>query len=179
MDPSVRDQMYGAGPQHSRISRDQLYMGVADLLALRSTCLRGHVGALVVVDKRIVSTGYNGSPSGAPHCLVDGCLPVKLTDPTTATSALLGGPAAVDDLLATYGCQRSIHAELNSILWAARHGIRLAGGHMYCTYSPCKTCAEAIVQAGITTFTYKKTYRAERLDIMSAAGIVITQFTPA
>jgi dCMP deaminase len=145
-----------------RISRDELYLGVCDLLAARSTCLRGHVGALVVVENRIVSTGYNGSPSGAPHCLEAGCLPVP------------GHRLTTDELaLDAWGCQRSIHAELNTILWAARYGIKLDGGHMYCTYSPCKTCAEAIVQAGIKSFTNLKPYRAERLDILKAAGIAI------
>lgn len=152
---------------HTRISRDYLYTGVCSLLAARSTCLRGHVGALVVVEHRIVSTGYNGSPSGAPHCLEVGCLPVVNHMLTTDELAL-----------ESWGCQRAIHAELNAILWAARYGIKLEGGHMYCTYSPCKTCAEAIVQAGIKQFTHLKAYRAERLDILEAAGIAINLICP-
>lgn len=155
-----------------RISRNQLYMGTADLLAQRSTCLRGHVGALVVVDRRIVSTGYNGAPSGQPDCLAVGCDELTLYELVPAARE-----NPVDGYYpVTLGCQRAIHAELNTIVWAARHGIPLLGGHMYSTYGPCKNCAQAIIAAGITQFTYKKTYRAERLDILSAGGVVITQF---
>lgn len=142
-------------------------MGVADLLAERSTCLRGHVGALVVVERRIVSTGYNGAPSGQPDCIEVGCESLPDEELGFRTS---------EEMLEVYGCQRAIHAELNTIVWAARHGISLVGGHMYSTYAPCKNCAQAILAAGITQFTYKKDYRAERLDILSSGGVVITQF---
>lgn len=168
MDSEIRDQLYGAG----RISRDQLYMGIAELLAQRSTCLRGHVGALVVVEHRIVSTGYNGAPSGQPDCTEVGC------DELILYSLV---PAAREDPVDRYieaelGCQRAIHAELNAIVWAARHGIKVSGGHMYSTYAPCKNCAQAILAAGIAEFTYKKPYRLGRLDILEAAGIKIVQF---
>lgn len=136
-----------------RISRDELYMSIAALLAQRSTCQRGHVGAVVVLDQRVVSTGYNGSAAGLDHCLDVGC--------------------EIDPQFPDLGCQRATHAELNAILWAANHGISLRGAHMYATYSPCKNCAQAIVGAGIESFTFANNYRLGRLDILQSSNVRI------
>lgn len=119
-----------------RISRDETFMEIAEILAKRSTCQRLQVGALVVLTGRIVSCGYNGPVSGAPECSTPeggGCL----------------GP----------GCNRSIHAELNSILFAARAGISVEGATLYCTLSPCLKCAQAIINSGIKRVVFRDWYR--------------------
>lgn len=138
-----------------RITRDQLYMGMADLLALRSTCLRGHVGALIVIDRRPAGGGYNGAPAGQPECLDVGC----------------------ETLGDMEGCQRTIHAELNAIAWAARHGVQTLGATMYCTHAPCKSCAQAIVAAQFNELVYKKDYRAARLDILEQGNVEVRRWT--
>src|SRR3982750_2479265 len=110
-----------------------MYMGMAQLLSQRSTCLRAHVGALIVVDGRPAGGGYNGAPSGLPECLDVGC--------------------AVDD--PEQGCQRAVHAEANAIAWAARHGVGTHDATMYCTYAPCKACAHLIIAAQFSRFVYQ------------------------
>lgn len=129
-----------------RRSRDELFMAVARLFAEQSTCNRGNVGVVIVQDRRIVSCGYNGSPPGAPHCLDVGCEPAD-------------------------GCLRTIHAEANAILWAARHGVKLEGATMYSTHSPCLTCAQAIVQSGIILLVFDTTYRLARLEVLNEANV--------
>lgn len=123
-----------SGGDGGRISRDEMFLEMAEVLAKRSTCIRSKVGALVVRGGRIISTGYNGPVSGAPLCSeVGGCLGA--------------------------GCNRSIHAELNAILFAARAGISVEGCTLYCSLSPCLHCAQAIVNAGITRVVYQEQYR--------------------
>ena len=117
-----------------RINRTQLYFGTVDLLSRRSTCLRGNVGVVAVLDNRIVATGYNGSPKGLPHCDSKTCKP--------------GEP-----------CQNSIHAEANLVSFAARYGIALNGVTIYCSYLPCKKCAELLIQSGVKEIFYKYDYR--------------------
>lgn len=153
-----------------RTSRDELFMRVAHLFAEQSTCNRGNVGAVIVQDRRIISTGYNGSPPGAPHCTDVGC------DETDMP--WLCDQQVKDTGLGTFsarGCQRTIHAEANAILWAARHGVPLQGTTMYSTHAPCLTCAQAIVQAGIHEFHFKKDYRLSRLDVLFDAKLRILQ----
>lgn len=125
-----------------RISRDELYIKIALLFAKRSTCKRGQVGAVAVKDNRIIASGYNGSPSGLPHCNNDSC-----------------------NLEA--GCLNTIHAEANLIAFAARAGISLEGSILYCTHAPCKKCAELIVQAGFGQVKYLMPYRdTSGLDLL-------------
>ena len=97
------------------------FMGIADLVAQRSTCLRRKVGAVAVKDKRIVSTGYNGAPSGIRHCAEVGCLRQELGIPSGQRHEIC----------------RAVHAEQNVIVEAARFGIPLAGAELYCTTLPC------------------------------------------
>ena len=118
----------------ARISRDELFMKVAELFALRSTCLRGQVGVVAVKDKRIIATGYNGAPEGFPHCTPETCN-------------------------ADHPCTNTIHAEANLIAFAARAGIKLEGATLYCTHAPCKKCAELILQSGIVELYYRNCYR--------------------
>ena len=117
-----------------RISRNDLFIKVALLFAKRSTCKRGQVGVVAVKDKRIIATGYNGSPSGLPHCSDENCNQAK-------------------------GCVNSIHAEANLISFSARAGITLEGSTLYCTHAPCKKCSELIIQAGIRKLYYLFPYR--------------------
>lgn len=133
-----------------RRSRDELFMQVAHLFSEQSTCNRGNVGAVIVQDRRIVSTGYNGSPPGAPHCTDVGCWPED-------------------------GCLRTIHAEANAILWAARHGVPLQGATMYSTHAPCLTCAQAIVQSGMVKLVFDRVYRLARLDVLADSGMIVVQ----
>ena len=119
---------------NDRISRPELYMGVAELFAQRSTCDRLHVGVVIVNDHRIITTGYNGALKGSQHCHPDICI--------------------IDA-----ACRRAVHAEANAIAWAAKEGIALEGTTMYCTHSPCLKCAELIIQSGITQVTFKNQFR--------------------
>jgi dCMP deaminase len=133
-----------------RLARDELFMQVAELFAQRSSCERGHVGAVLVRDGRIISCGYNGAPPGMQHCSEVGC------------------DVPEDEEL---GCQRTIHAEANAIVWAARMGVPTYDSIMYSTHSPCLTCARLIIAAGIFKVVFRNDYRLARLDILDAAHI--------
>lgn len=135
-----------------RIGRHEMFLEIAATLRKRSTCNRGKVGCVIVQERRIVSTGYNGSPAGSPHCLDIGC------EPHTNTHV--------------EGCFRTVHAEANAIAFAARYGVALDGGIMYSTHSPCHDCAKLIVSAGISQLFYESSYRAERLDVLDESGIL-------
>ena len=125
----------------SRPSWDEYFMAIAKLVSSRSTCLRRKVGAVIVKDKKILSTGYNGAPKGLPHCLDIGCLREKLKIPSGERQELC----------------RGLHAEQNAILQAASNSrIPLEGSVIYVTCQPCITCAKMIINAGI-----KKIYIAE------------------
>jgi len=108
-------------------------MEIARQVATRSTCLRRHVGAVIVRDKRILSTGYNGAPRGLPHCDVVGCLRERLGIPSGQRQEIC----------------RGLHAEQNAIIQAALHGVSIEGGTIYVTHQPCITCAKMIINAGI------------------------------
>jgi dCMP deaminase len=117
-----------------RPTRDETLLSVAKIYAQRSTCLRRKVGAVIGDGGRVLSTGYVGSPSNAPHCTPDNCTPAA-------------------------PCLRTIHAEANSIAWAARKGISIEGATLYTTVSPCISCAQAIAAAGIGRVIYIEEYR--------------------
>lgn len=157
---------YERQPVDSRLTREQLYMGIARLLANRSTCERGHVGAVIVKDGRIVSTGYNGAPPGLPHCLDLECDVGDCTCNLTGTEIREDGHEYGCPV--ELGCQRAVHAEANAVAFAARHGVSVDKATMYCTYSPCLACAQVILSAGITGYYYEKEYRVKTgLDLLS------------
>ncbi len=106
-------------------------------VSTRSTCLRAQVGAIIVKDKRILTTGYNGAPKGLPHCLDAGC-------------EIVNGH-----------CVRTLHAEQNAILQAALYGVSLEGGAIYTTHQPCHTCAKMIINAGLVRVVYAGKYPDE------------------
>ena len=122
-----------------RVSWNRYFMNLAVQAATRSTCPRKHVGAVIVRDKTILSTGYNGSIRGAAHCTDIGCL-------------MEGGH-----------CIRTVHAEANALVQAASHGVRLEGAEIYVTASPCFDCFKLIANAGIRTIYYGEFYRDERV----------------
>ena len=117
----------------SRPSWDEYFLEIASLVSKRSTCLRRKVGALVVKDRRILATGYNGTPSGIKHCSQTGCLREKMKIPSGERHELC----------------RGLHAEQNVLLQASLHGVSLKGSTIYVTNQPCIICAKMIINAGI------------------------------
>ena len=129
-------------PKHQRPSWDHYFMEITKLVATRSTCIRRQVGAIIVKDKKILTTGYNGSPSGYDHCLDVGCLRIQLNVPSGTRHELC----------------RAIHAEQNAIVQAATSGISIQGGTLYCTTHPCSLCIKMIANAGIKRIYYIEGY---------------------
>ncbi len=137
---------------------DTYFMNIAKVVAKRSTCLRQNVGAVIVKDKRILSTGYNGAPTGLPHCLDIGCLREELNIASGERHELC----------------RAVHAEQNAIIQAAVHGVSIAGATLYTTHQPCIMCAKMIINAKINKVVYGKKYPDERgLEFLKEANIEI------
>jgi dCMP deaminase len=118
---------------HTRLSWVEYFLEVAKLVAKRSTCMRRHVGAVLVKEKRILATGYNGAPSGFKHCLESGCMREKLKIPSGQRQELC----------------RGLHAEQNALIQASLHGVSVKDGKMYITNQPCIICAKMLINAGI------------------------------
>lgn len=132
---------------HKRPSWDEYFMSIAELVGSRGTCDRGRAGCIIVKDKRILVTGYVGSPIGLPHCDEVGHEMHKVTH---------------DDGTESMHCIRTIHAEQNAIAQAARIGIPLDGGTLYCKMTPCYVCAKMLINAGIVRVVVAKDYHAAR-----------------
>jgi dCMP deaminase len=126
----------------ARPSWDEYFMEITNLVAKRSTCTRRQVGAILVKDKRILATGYNGAPPGLPHCLDTGCLREQEQIPSGERHELC----------------RGLHAEQNTIIQSAYHGVPISGATLYCTNLPCSICFKMIISAGITTIIYDEGY---------------------
>jgi dCMP deaminase len=134
----------------SRIGWNEYFMNIADQVGTRSTCARKHIGAVIVRDKTILSTGYNGSLRGAPHC------------------DEIGHDMENDH------CIRTVHAEANAIAQAARHGVMVDGAEIYVTASPCLTCFKLVVNAGIRVVHFREFYRDERIrEYARQAGVTL------
>jgi dCMP deaminase len=143
-------------PERERPSWTEYFMGITRLVAGRSTCMRRAVGAIVVKDKRILTTGYNGAPGGLAHCAETGCLRQRLDVPSGERHELC----------------RGIHAEQNAIIQAAYHGVSIRGGDLFCTTQPCVICAKMIVNAGIRTIHYEGGYADPMArEMLEEAGI--------
>lgn len=125
-----------------RIPWDDYFMSIAELVAQRSTCLRRHVGAVIVKDKRIITTGYNGAPAGTRHCIEIGCLRKKLKI----------APGERHELC------RGIHAEQNAIIQAANFGLNVARAVVYTTHQPCFICTKMIINAKIREIVTRRPY---------------------
>ena len=117
----------------SRPSWDEYFLSIAKLVSKRSTCLRRKVGAVLVKEKRILASGYNGAPSGIKHCEKSGCLREKLRIPSGERHELC----------------RGLHAEQNALLQAALHGVGARGAKLYATNQPCIICAKMLINAGV------------------------------
>ena len=128
--------------KQSRPSWDEYFLEIANLVATRSTCLRRKVGAVIVKDKRILATGYNGAPRGLPHCLDIGCLREKLNIPHGERHELC----------------RGIHAEQNAIIQAATSGTNIDRSILYSTHFPCSLCIKMIINSGIRKIFYLEGY---------------------
>lgn len=139
---------------------DEYFMEIATVIAKRSTCLRNHVGALFVKNKRILTTGYNGAPSGLPHCDEVGC----------AREGVASGTR--------HELCRAVHAEQNAIIQAALHGVSIEGSTLYCTHQPCILCAKMMINARIRKVVYSSSYPDETaLDFLEQAGIEVLKLT--
>ena len=141
---------------------EEYFMDIASLVSKRSTCLRRAVGALIVKDKRILSTGYNGAPSGIRHCKESGCLRKTMNIASGERHELC----------------RGIHAEQNAIIQAAYHGVQIRGAVLYCTNLPCSICTKMIINAGIKKIYYCEGYADELSEgMLSEALIEVIQLT--
>ncbi|MCJ8499237.1 deoxycytidylate deaminase [Desulfatitalea alkaliphila] len=146
--------------EKSRPPWDTYFMDIACLVARRATCLRRSVGAVVVKDRRILSTGYNGAPSQVRHCAETGCLREQLAVPSGERHELC----------------RGIHAEQNAIIQAAYHGVSIKGATLFCTHLPCSICAKMIINAGIVRIVYQDGYAdALSRDMLAEAQVALAQ----
>ena len=148
-------------PVGQRPSWDAYFMSITALVAQRSTCTRRAVGAIIVKDKRILTTGYNGAPSGIRHCLEVGCLRETMNIPSGERHELC----------------RGIHAEQNAIIQAANHGVSVKDAILYCTNQPCSICAKMIINAGIKKIYYRSGYAdALSQEMLSEAGVELIHY---
>lgn len=132
---------------------DSYFMKIAFAVSERSTCDRAFVGCVLVLNKRILTTGFNGSPAGQEHC------------------------DEIGHLMVDGHCVRTIHAETNAIIQAALHGVSTRGATCYVTHFPCINCAKALINAGITRLVYSDAYRVDEnaLKFLQSAEIEICQ----
>jgi len=136
-------------------------MDITHLVSKRSTCLRRQVGAILVKDKKILATGYNGAPSKLNHCLDIGCLREKMGIPSGERHELC----------------RGLHAEQNAIIQAAYHGVEIRGSTLYCTNHPCIICSKMIINAGIRRVVFEEGYADELAKkMLKESGIKVEKF---
>ena len=140
----------------TRPSWDEYFMGITEMVAQRSTCLRRKVGAILVRDKRIIATGYNGAPAKVSHCLDIGCLREQQGIPSGERHELC----------------RGLHAEQNSIIQAALHGFSIEGATLYCTNMPCAICSKMLINARIEKIYYKEGYADSLSSLLLAEARV-------
>jgi dCMP deaminase len=142
----------------SRPSWDGYFITIANMVRTRSTCLRRQVGAIIVKDKRILTTGYNGAPRGMKHCSEIGCIREAADVPAGERHELC----------------RGIHAEQNAIVQAAAFGVSIQGATLYCTHFPCVLCAKMLINAGVERLVIEEAY-PDRLSrqMLREAGIEV------
>lgn len=134
------------------------FIDITELVAKRSTCTRRAVGAVLVKDKQLLSTGYNGAPAGVRHCSETGCLREQMNVPSGERHELC----------------RGVHAEQNAIIQAAYYGVSINGATLFCTNLPCSICAKMLINAGISKIYYKDGY-ADSIseEMMNEAGLEV------
>lgn len=133
----------------TRPSWDEYFMTITRQVAERSTCTRAKVGAVIVRDKNILATGYNGAPAGLPHCTEVGCLVYKSVTPS----------GEIEE-----NCFRTIHAEINAIAQAAKNGHAIRDADIYITHTPCIHCFKVLVNTGIKRIVYERAYKLATLE---------------
>ena len=139
-------------------------MTIAEDVSRRSTCLRRRVGAILVVDRRLLATGYNGAPSGVPHCAESGCLREQMAVPSGERHELC----------------RGLHAEQNAIIQAAKHGVRIDGATLYTTLHPCSMCAKMAINAGVRRIVCREDYPDDLgKTLLALGGVELDVFRPA
>jgi len=144
--------------KHKRISWDEYFMKIAHIVAQRSTCLRRNVGAVIVKDKRMLATGYNGAPSGLQHCLDSGCLRERLKIPSGQRHELC----------------RGLHGEQNAIIQASLYGISVKDSTVYITNQPCIICAKMLINAGVKEVVISDGYPDKMaMDFLKKAKIKV------
>ncbi len=129
---------------------DDYFMKITRDVSLRATCVKRTVGAIIVKDNRILSTGYNGTPKGFEHCTEQSCIRKQMNLPSGQRHELC----------------RGLHAEQNAIIQAAWHGVKIEGGTMYCNYQPCVICVKMMINAGIVKLVYAGSYPDELAEQM-------------
>lgn len=140
---------------------DEYFMKLATEVVTRTTCLRRGVGAIIVKDRRILATGYNGVPTGLAHCSETGCLRQQLGIPSGQRHEIC----------------RGLHAEQNAIIQAARYGTNIAGSSIYITTQPCSVCAKMLINAGVVEIIYKDPYPDElAMALLKESGIELRIF---
>ena len=149
--------------QHKRPSWDEYFMSIVAAVGQRGTCDRGRSGCVVVKDKRVLTTGYVGSPSGMPHCDDIGHQMKTVTH---------------EDGSVSQHCLRTAHAEANAISQAARFGISLEGSTLYSKMTPCDACAKLLINAGIKRVVCEKQYHRGAQELLEQAGIDVVVLLP-
>jgi len=141
----------------------EYFIGISRMVATRTTCIRRSVGAVIVKDRRILATGYNGAPSGVAHCETVGCVRQRQGVASGQRHELC----------------RGLHAEQNAIIQAAYHGTSIAGSTLFCTTKPCIICAKMLINAGILHIVYEEGYDDPLADdLLTQAGIKIERYVP-
>lgn len=135
--------------QTKRLEWDRYFLKICRVVAERSTCNRAKVGAVIVKNRMILATGYNGSPAGHPHCTDAGCLVVASQNADGTTEE---------------NCIRTIHAEINAIAQAAKNGVMIDGADIYITHSPCMNCLKVLLNTGINRICFEKEYKLNRVQ---------------
>ena len=140
---------------------DEYFMEIAEVVAKRSTCLRNHVGAVIVRDKRILSTGYNGAPRNLEHCLDIGCMREQQNIASGTRHEMC----------------RAVHAEQNAIIQSALHGVSIEDATLYCTHQPCILCAKMMINSKIKRVVFANNYPdTEALRFFESAGVEVKSF---
>ncbi len=159
----MKDKIHSEKPR-KKVSRpcwDDYFMGLAKLVATRSTCLRHAVGAVLVKNKRILSTGYNGAPQGMAHCLDIGCLRDKLKIPSGTRAEIC----------------RAVHAEQNAIIQCAVYGVSSQKSTLYTTHQPCTVCTKILIAAQVKRIVFEKPYPDEFAQtLLKEAGVKLEKW---
>lgn len=152
--------MEKTGWSGQRPSWDEYFLELAEMVAKRSTCVRRHVGAVLVKEERIIATGYNGAPQGLTHCLDAGCLREEKGIPSGYR----------------YELCRGVHAEQNAVINAARYGVSTLDSVLYCTNQPCVLCARMLINAGVKKIVHRGDFQDDlAVQFLREAGVELLE----